>query len=69
MLKFAKQHGLAKTLRDNLQAAITYSHKHFHQMDYALFRQQLYTIGSGVTEVDRKTLIKQRLCCTGMRWK
>ena len=38
-------------------------------MDYAQFRQQHYPIGSGVTEAACKTLIKQRLCCSGMRWK
>ena len=38
-------------------------------MDYALFREQNYPIGSGVTEAACKTLIKQRLCCSGMRWK
>lgn len=69
MLELTKQHGLAKTLRDNLQAAITYYHNHHHQMDYALFREQNYPIGSGVTEAACKTLIKQRLCCSGMRWK
>ncbi len=26
-------------------------------------------IGSGVTEAACKTLVKQRLCCSGMRWK
>jgi len=69
MLELAKQEGLSKTLRDNLQAAITYYHNHQHQMHYSQFRQQHYPIGSGVTESACKTLIKQRLCCSGMRWK
>ena len=38
-------------------------------MDYAQFRQKNYPIGSGVTEAACKTLVKQRLCCSGMRWK
>jgi len=38
-------------------------------MNYAQFRQNHYPIGSGVTEAACKTLIKQRLCCSGMRWK
>jgi len=69
MLELAKQEGLSKTLRENLQAAITYYHNHQHQMHYSQFRQQHYPIGSGVTESACKTLIKQRLCCSGMRWK
>jgi hypothetical protein len=69
MLELAKQEGLSKTLRENLQAAITYYHNHQHQMHYSHFRQQHYPIGSGVTEAACKTLIKQRLCCSGMRWK
>jgi len=69
MLELAKQKGLGKTLSENLQAAITYYHNHQHQMHYSQFRQQHYPIGSGVTEAACKTLIKQRLCCSGMRWK
>jgi len=52
-----------------LQASITYFRNHLSQMEYAQFRQKNYPIGSGVTEAACKTLIKQRLCCSGMRWK
>jgi len=38
-------------------------------MKYAQFRQKNYPIGSGVTEAACNTLIKQRLCCSGMRWE
>jgi len=38
-------------------------------MNYAFYRNQHYPIGSGVTEAACKTVIKQRLCCSGMRWK
>lgn len=69
MVKLVEQQALTKTLKENVQAAITYYHNHLHQMDYAQFRQQHYPIGSGVTEAACKTLIKQRLCCSGMRWK
>jgi len=60
---------LTQTMRENLQAAITYFRNHLSQMDYAQFRQKTYPIGSGVTEAACKTLVKQRLCCSGMRWK
>lgn len=58
-----------KPIQDNLRAAVTYFHNHLHQMNYALYRERHYPIGSGVTEAACKTVIKQRLCCSGMRWK
>jgi hypothetical protein len=51
-----------------LQAAITYFSNHLHQMDYWRYAAAGYPIGSGVTEAACKTLVKQRLCCSGMRW-
>ena len=58
-----------KTIQDNLTATVTYFQNHLHQMNYAFYRSQHYPIGSGVTEAACKTVIKQRLCCSGMRWK
>ena len=60
---------LSKSARKALDAAATYFTNHHHQMDYAAYRQQHYPIGSGVTEAACKTLVKQRLCGSGMRWK
>lgn len=60
---------LTETISEKLQASITYFRNHLSQMDYAQFRQQNYPIGSGVTEAACKTLVKQRLCSSGMRWK
>ena len=51
----------------DLQECITYFGNHLHQMRYAL-RDKGMPIGSGVTEAACKTLVKQRLCCSGMRW-
>jgi len=56
-------------MREKLQASITYSKNHLWQMDYAQFQQKTYPISSGVTEAACKTLIKQRLCCSGICWK
>jgi hypothetical protein len=69
MLKLSESQGHPKPIQDSLNAAVTYFHNHLHQMDYALYREQQYPIGSGVTEAACKTVIKQRLCCSGMRWK
>jgi hypothetical protein len=52
----------------DLQECITYFGNHLHQMRYALYRDKGMPIGSGVTEAACKTLVKQRLCCSEMRW-
>jgi hypothetical protein len=38
-------------------------------MDYPGFTAEGLPIGSGVTEAAYKSLVKQRLCASGMRWK
>jgi hypothetical protein len=60
---------LNATQREQLQSAITYFTNHHPQMNYAAARDQHWPIGSGVTEAACKTLVKQRLCRSGMRWK
>ena len=54
--------------RTQLQQCITYFTNHLHQMHYARYLEKGMPIGSGVTEAACKTLVKQRLCCSGMRW-
>ena len=63
------QSPLSESLQEKLQRAITYFSNHQHQMEYAHYRAKYFPIGSGVTEAACKTLVKQRLCCSGMRWK
>ena len=60
---------LNTTQREQLQSAITYFANHHHQMDYATALDNHWPIGSGVTEAACKTVVKQRLCRSGMRWK
>jgi len=54
--------------KKDLQDCITYFSNHLHQMRYARYVENAIPIGSGVTEAACKTLVKQRLCCSGMRW-
>jgi hypothetical protein len=54
--------------KKDLQDCITYFGNHLHQMRYARYVENGIPIGSGVTEAACKTLVKQRLCCSGMRW-
>ena len=54
---------------EKLISARTYFKNHWHQMIYPQAREQNLPIGSGVTEAGCKTLVKQRMCRSGMRWK
>jgi len=60
---------LSQTLRDDAYSAWTYLNNHRYQMDYPTFLAESLPIGSGVTEAACKSLVKQRLCASGMRWK
>jgi len=55
--------------RNKIQAALTYFQNQQPLMKYAEHLSQLLPLGSGVTEAACKTIVKQRLCCSGMKWK
>ena len=55
--------------RSKIKAALTYFQNQQPLMNYALHLQQNWPLGSGVTEAACKTIVKQRLCCSGMKWK
>jgi len=55
--------------KEKLKSAITYFTNQGSRMHYDQYREQKIPIGSGVTEAACKTIIKQRLCRSGMRWK
>jgi hypothetical protein len=67
--RLTRRRKLSKKVREDLEGAQTYLANHRHQMDYARYVAEGLPIGSGVTEAACKTLIKQRLCASGMRWK
>ena len=69
MEKLSDKKSLTKVIKENLSATLTYFINHRHMMDYATQVSENQPIGSGVTEAACKTLVKQRLCCSGMRWK
>lgn len=55
--------------RQKLEAAISYFENHLSKMDYSRYRRERLPIGSGVTEAACKTVVKQRMCGSGMKWK
>jgi len=69
MHRLGKKTSLTKSIKENLDAALTYFVNHRHMMDYATQIKKQLPIGSGVTEAACKTLVKQRFCGSGMRWK
>ena len=54
--------------REKLQKAITYFTNQKARMRYYALVKQALPIGSGVTEAACKTIVKQRLCQSGMKW-
>jgi len=54
---------------EDLDAAISYFTNNKARMRYPRNLKENLPIGSGVTEAACKTLVKQRLCNSGMRWK
>jgi hypothetical protein len=65
----ADTRGWERERRTMLDESMRYFKNHLHQMHYRRYLDMGWPIGSGVTEAACKTLIKQRLCRSGMRWK
>jgi len=63
------QRKLGRRVREDLEASIGYFENHLPKMNYPRFRKEGLPIGSGVTEAACKTVVKQRLCGSGMKWK
>ncbi len=55
--------------REKLATELEYFRNNRHRMQYATARAGNLPIGSGVTEAACKTMVTQRLKCSGMRWK
>ena len=67
--KIKKAGKIAKEKMKKVDAAISYFSNQGSRMTYAKFSSQNLPIGSGVTEAACKTIIKQRFCRSGMKWK
>lgn len=65
---FGKANKLNKSRAKALAAERTYFRRNKERMRYATFRRNGWPIGSGPIEAACKTLIKTRLCRSGMRW-
>ena len=54
---------------DTTPQAIVYYTNHKSRMGYPNHLKRNLPIGSGVTEAACKTVVKQRMCVSGSRWK
>jgi len=59
---------LSKSRRQDVLTQRTFFVRNKHRMTYADFRRRGLPIGSGVVEAACKSLVKARLCRSGMRW-
>jgi len=59
---------LSKSRRTALDTERTFFTRNAHRMDYARFRRNGWPIGSGPIEAACKSVVKTRLCRSGMRW-
>jgi hypothetical protein len=59
---------LSKSRRAALDTEQTFFARNAHRMDYADFRANGWPIGSGPVEAACKSVVKTRLCRSGMRW-
>ena len=67
MLSLQINKKISDTIKMKLNAAITYFTNQLPRMNYQYIAQNL-TSGSGVTVAACKTLLKQGLCRSGIRW-
>jgi len=64
----AKKQKLRPARRKELKAQHTFFARNKHRMRYAEFRRRGLPIGSGPVEAACKSLVKTRMCRSGMRW-
>ena len=67
-IKTFKNNKLSKVVKQSLDSSITYFENHKYEMNYTESIEKNLPIGSGVTEAACKTVVKQRLCQSGMKW-
>lgn len=65
---YAQAKKLSRPRQEALQSERTFFRNNRHRMEYARFRREGWPIGSGPVEAACKSLVKTRLCRSGMRW-
>jgi len=65
---YSQQRKLSSSRREALATERTFFENNQDRMDYRRFRRRGWPIGSGPVEAAGKTLVKVRMCRSGMRW-
>lgn len=65
----ARKEGLSRSQKKILDTTIGYMANNSDRTNYASYRKSHLPIGSGVTEAACKSVVKQRMCGSGMKWK
>jgi hypothetical protein len=68
MQGFMQRNRLSKSRRKIIVSAITFFKRNKRLMNYPSFISRGLPIGSGPVEAAAKTIVKQRMCRSGMRW-
>ena len=69
MRAFKRKRKLSESVRGDVLSAIRYFENHLPLMNYSEHVQGNLPMSSGVAEAACKTLVKQRLCGSRVRWK
>ncbi len=65
---YGRTRRFSKTRREAIDTQRTFFQRNKKRMNYGAFRQQGLPMGSGPVEAACKSLVKTRLCRSGMRW-
>ena len=65
---YLEENTLSKAGRATALGERTFFRRNKHRMTYANFRRRGLPIGSGIVEAACKSIVKSRLCRSGMRW-
>jgi len=65
---YGRTRGLGASRRHALATEQTFFRRNHHRMTYASFRRRGLPIGSGPVEAACKSIVRTRLCRSGMRW-
>ena len=65
---YSRTQHLSKSRQKDLSREWTFFRRNQHRMRYACFRHRGLPIGSGPVEAACKSIVKTRLCRSGMRW-
>jgi hypothetical protein len=65
---YSRTQHLSKSRRKDLATEWTFFRRNQYRMQYACFRRRGLPIGSGPVEAACKSIVKTRLCRSGMRW-